>query len=210
MFDVKCPKALAAIGKLPGTSADRSIVVNMRRKLKEEKVAPLRKTPLEIFQALKRKMMRWALDNAHLVKTYVDDDSILPSGMNDREDLLAIAKAAGGDWLKEAQAAAKSLSGDAAEDDHNVTTVSLKALRNAFKESFEEDEPENGDRDLFLSTHQLLETFNSDKEAQWADWNNKNGLTEEKLSSMLRPFKVRSRQKQVLKERARGYLFKDL
>jgi putative DNA primase/helicase len=228
MFDVKCPKALAAIGKLPETWADRSIVVNLRRKLKEEKVAPLRKTPREEYQTLRRKMMRWALDNAQLVKTYVDDDSILPSGMNDRADdawlaLLAIAKAAGGDWLGKAQAAARDLSGDAAEDDDDsVKTVLLLKLRTLFKErimanrvgmTFEELSQTEDALNHHIETEDILKFVNADKEAPWASWHKGEGLTAEKLKVLLKDYPVKPDKPPTRAQReklGRGYTFRSL
>jgi len=59
-----CPKAIAMIGKVPETLADRSIVVNMQRKLTAEKCAPLADfNPALIVQ----KCARWSLDEEQKV-----------------------------------------------------------------------------------------------------------------------------------------------
>ena len=42
-FDVFCPKALAAIGGLPDTVADRSITLTLKRKTAEERVERFRR-----------------------------------------------------------------------------------------------------------------------------------------------------------------------
>src|SRR5215475_11584042 len=59
-FSTWCPKAIAAIGKLPGTLADRSIVIEMRRRSAAEKAEGLRfdRVATEL-EPLRQQMVRW-------------------------------------------------------------------------------------------------------------------------------------------------------
>jgi hypothetical protein len=61
--------------------------------------------------------------------------------------------------------------------------------------------------DDHLATEDILAALNSDKEAPWADWHQSQGLSAEKLRHLLKPFGVKSVQRQKDNERARGYTF---
>jgi len=60
-FSTWCPKAIACIGKLPETIADRSINLPLKRKLKSETVTRLSLT--DDFYYLQQKCKRWADDH---------------------------------------------------------------------------------------------------------------------------------------------------
>jgi len=62
-FSSFCPKALARIGHLPDTFADRSIVVPMRRKKPDEKVERLRADRDMGFSDLRARLARWIADS---------------------------------------------------------------------------------------------------------------------------------------------------
>jgi putative DNA primase/helicase len=63
-FGVFGPVAIAMIGKLPSTLADRSIHIRLRRKAKHEKVEALRLDRIgDITEELKRRCLRWAQDH---------------------------------------------------------------------------------------------------------------------------------------------------
>ena len=94
-FSCWCPKAIARIGRLPQTLADRCIVVVMQRKLPSERCERLRDIDAE---TLRRKCLRFVLDHAEAIRAA---KPAIPEGMNDRaaniwEPLLAVADLAGG------------------------------------------------------------------------------------------------------------------
>src|SRR5206468_5707634 len=113
--------ALAAIGEIHDTLADRSVVIRMKRRTSDESVAPLRRKHIAELGHLPRKCARWATDNkARLAGVEV---GALPE-LNDRaadnwEPLLAIADLAGGDWPARARRAALALSIAPDEDDRS-------------------------------------------------------------------------------------------
>src|SRR5262245_71900 len=90
--------AIALIGKLPATLADRSITAELRRRLASEAVEPFRHDRTTHLDILARKAARWASDNADRVR---GADPDIPAGIFNRvadnwRSLLAIAAAAGG------------------------------------------------------------------------------------------------------------------
>ena len=103
-----CPKAIAMIGKVPDTIADRSIVVQMVRKLTSEK-----RIPLAALNAtsIKAKCARFALDQGQAVAQY---EKIHGDGLNDRaadtfDPLYVIARLAGKEWEHKLHTAALAL-----------------------------------------------------------------------------------------------------
>jgi putative DNA primase/helicase len=96
-FSTWAPKAIAQIGKLPDTIADRSLLVSMDRRKPAEKVLSLRKTPPADYEELRRRILSWVEDNKVAIGSL---DPQLPTILNDRATdnwlpLLAIAQTAG-------------------------------------------------------------------------------------------------------------------
>jgi len=96
------------IGKVPDTIADRSIVVQMVRKLTSEK-----RIPLAALNAtsIKAKCARFALDQGQAVAQY---EKIHGDGLNDRaadtfDPLYVIARLAGKEWEHKLHTAALAL-----------------------------------------------------------------------------------------------------
>lgn len=90
--------AIALIGKLPLTLADRSIPITLQRKRPDETVERFRFDRTETLDTLARKAARWAKDN---IGRLADMDPITPDALSNRSadnwrPLLAIADAAGG------------------------------------------------------------------------------------------------------------------
>jgi putative DNA primase/helicase len=77
-FSCWCPKAIARIGYLPQTLADRCIVLRMQRKTSRQKCERLRHLQPE---SLKRQCARFVLDHAD---TIAEAEPDLPPELNDR------------------------------------------------------------------------------------------------------------------------------
>jgi putative DNA primase/helicase len=127
------PAAIAAIGELPGTVADRSVIVSMRRRRPDEPVDRLRADRPEQFVPIARRCARWAMDHLHELAA-ADPD--VPESLNDRaadnwRPLLAIADAVGGGWPSEARTAALSVDGEMAND-HSIRVMLLSDIRSLF------------------------------------------------------------------------------
>ena len=81
-FATFSPCALAAIGNLPSTLADRAVPIRMERNARGETVQKLRdgRNRLELLD-LARKLARWASESETLLSTQPD----IPDAMGDRE-----------------------------------------------------------------------------------------------------------------------------
>jgi hypothetical protein len=100
-FSTYAACAIALIGELPGTLADRSVTINLIRRKANEPVEPFRFDRVEHLAVLARKLARWTKDNAEAVATCEPE---MPAGLYNRAAdnwrcLLSIATVAGGDWL---------------------------------------------------------------------------------------------------------------
>ena len=133
-FSTWAPLAIAMIGNLPGTLADRSIVLPMRRKRRDEKVKPL---PLdanvEPFAGLRSKCARWTADNFDALRVASPP---VPAELHDRaadnwRPLCAIAEVAGGDWPTRITKAIAALNATAPEDNETGVLL-LKDLQQLF------------------------------------------------------------------------------
>lgn len=107
-FDTFCSKAIAGIGRLPDTVADRSLPIRLKRKPPGTEVARFRRREVQPeATALREQVAAWA---AEWKARLADMRPVLPEALSDRqqdgaEPLLAIADAAGGEWAQRARAA---------------------------------------------------------------------------------------------------------
>jgi Protein of unknown function (DUF3631) len=108
-FDVFCAKALAGIGQLPDTVADRSVTIRLHRKAKTQQAAKLRARDVPATcDPIRDALAEWA---GALLEQLRDARPDMPAGLSDRaedvwEPLLAVADAAGGEWPRQARKAA--------------------------------------------------------------------------------------------------------
>jgi hypothetical protein len=113
-FATFCPKAIAGIGKLPDTVADRAVPIRLERRAPGERVDRFRRREVapQADQIRHRLAALADVAVAHLAEARPD----LPDELDDRawdgvEPLLAIAELAGGDWPVAARAACVELYG---------------------------------------------------------------------------------------------------
>lgn len=173
MFSIFAPAVVAGIGKLPGPLMDRSIPIELRRKLKSEVRRRFDRRKTEHLTVLCRQAARFAIDR-------LDDlaaaDPEVPEELNDREldnwrPLLAIADLAGGEWPQLARAAARSLSGSDAGDDEPALML-LMDCRAVFEQL-------RCDLDGSISSAKLVEYLRALPDRPWADW----GMTGRPISA---------------------------
>ncbi len=183
-FSTWCPKAVALIGKLPDTLADRAIEVCMRRRTAGEQVTRLRQDRIEPACAEARQQAaRWAVDHLQALR---DADPPVPVSLHDRaadcwRSLLAVADQAGGEWPTRARAAAMALSGATQDSDQPAAVLLLADVRAIFDA---EDAPE-------MSSADLAKALRSLDSRPWATWGKDNkGLTTHALARLLKDFKV--------------------
>ena len=185
-FSTWCALALAGIGNLPETVRDRSIEIEMKRKLKTEPVKRLRRRDGADLNELARKLVRWAQDNFEALRAA---EPKMPDGLNDRaadawEPLVVIADLAGGEWSQRARTATLALSREdlAAGEDQDIDTILLSDVRDAFTS-------EGADK---LSSETLTSYLTGLEGRPWAEWRHGKPLTKFQLSRRLKKYGVRS------------------
>jgi len=184
-FAVFCAKALAGIGTLPETVADRSLPIRLERKAPGETVQRFRRRDVEGEAAtLRERVERFAAESIEALKAARPE---LPADIDDRaqdgaEPLLAIADLAGGEWAQRARRAIVELRGGETAEGDSIGVRLLADVRGVF-------EALAADR---VSTADLLAHLHGLDEAPWAEWHGRS-LTARGLSKLLDPYRVRSR-----------------
>jgi putative DNA primase/helicase len=123
---------IAAIGRLPATVEDRSVIVPMRRKGPNDRLTRFREDRAEDLTDLARMAARWVIDNFDVLR---EADPRMPEGLNSRAEnnyrmLIAIADIAGDDWPERAREAIKRLAGDS--DEASPAEVLLGDIQDIF------------------------------------------------------------------------------
>jgi putative DNA primase/helicase len=182
-FSTWAPKAIATIGDLADTLADRSITINMQRKRGDQHVERLRRRDNAQFARLRQMALRWVNDNTEALSA-ADEGVEVPAELHDRaadnwRPLFAIADRAGGDWPKLARTAALALSG--VDEPNSVSTLILADIRVAF-----------GLGESEVATKVLIDRLIADLERPWADYRKGKPLTDRQLAALLKPFGITS------------------
>jgi hypothetical protein len=196
-LDVFGPKALAGIGKLPDTVADRAIRIVLRRRAPSEPVARFyRREAASEAEPLRAGAEAWAAANVETLRSARPD---LPTYLDDRaldgwEPLFAIADLAGKGWSQRARMVALGLSNVDAREDESAGVRLLADIRVIFNEH-------GVDR---LPSSTLLTALNALDESPWGDWYGK-PLTARGLARLLKPFMIKPRQTRFGVETLKGY-----
>jgi hypothetical protein len=196
-FSCFCPKAIASIGRLPETLADRCIVIRMQRKTAAE--ACERSRNLEATE-LKKKCARFVLDHAEMITNARPQ---IPAGQADRtvdiwEPLHVLAELAGGGWPEIAQEAMVALTASAQEN-HPVGSLLLDILM-----TFVEAKAER----MFSRT--LAAGLDRLVERPWAEMRKGKEVTDRWLARQLGPYGVRPKTIWIGEVAAKGYLIEDV
>jgi hypothetical protein len=196
-FSCWCPKAMAAIGKLPETLMDRCMVITMHRKGPREKTLRVRELDGEL---LRRKCARFVQDHAEEIGRMRPE---LPAELNDRaadiwEPLLVLADLAGGQWPAWGREAAVKLGAQNREPDP------LGGLLLQLLMCFQ------GYRRDRVFSRDLVKELNLSLEKPWAEARNGKRVDELWLAQQLRPYGVRPRSIWIQDMGGKGYLYKDL
>ena len=182
-FSTWAPCAIAMIGRLPDTLADRAIAVPMRRKVAGEKIERLRFDRPDQFDGLRRRLARFTLDARQALER---SDPATPNNLHDRAAdnwrvLLAIADAAGGDWPTRARAACMTL--NAGDADADTTGAAL--LRDIQAAFVLRGEP------VKLSSAELCQILGDDEASAWAAFGrSEKPITPAALARLLKRFKI--------------------
>ncbi len=197
MFSTWAPKAIALIGELPPTLADRSVTIRMRRRSHGEPIERLQLHRLGDMEDLRSMAARWAGD--HVEDLRFVDPPIPGAITRDRardnwRPLLAVADLAGGEWPARARASALTLTATSGND----TSMGIALLEDL--------------RALFLArgnakvvSEDILGHLHAMEERPWPEWRDRGPLTARQLAGILHPFGItpsKWRQDEVTR---RGY-----
>lgn len=191
-FRVYGMKAIAGINadRLAETVTSRSIIFEMRRKLRHEKTKRLRDAEPGLFATLIAKLARFAADYSQQVK---HARPALPDELGDRaqdnwEPLLAIAACAGNEWLDRATKAALKLSG-AGEKTVSTGNELLADIQHIFN-----DEKFKAKKVDKISTADLIAALIADDEKSWATFNRGKPISAKQIATRLSGYGIRSKQ----------------
>ncbi|MDO8532659.1 MAG: DUF3631 domain-containing protein [Dehalococcoidia bacterium] len=195
-FPTFCPKAIAGIGKLPDTVADRAILIVLKRRTASEPVERFRRRDvLPEADALKEHVAAWAASLTNLR----DARPSLPPELDDRaqdcwEPLLALADAAGGDWPRRARQAALALSGAGEREDASLGVRLLGDIKGLFNAQGVER----------LPSVEIVRGLLAIEESPWADLDRR-PLDASKLARLLKPFGITPKTLRAEKVTFKGY-----
>ena len=192
-FSTWCPKAIAAIGRLPETLADRCIVITMQRKRPDEACERLRELDgLDLRQRCGRFVREREVEIAKARPT-------IPEALNDRagdiwEPLFALADLAGGEWPELARQAAVALSGSAQEVSSPASWL-FGDIRVVF----------DACNDVRLFSRDMVGVLNGLGDRPWREMRRGKPVTEMWLAMQLRAYGIRPKTIWIGSESAKGY-----
>jgi putative DNA primase/helicase len=176
---------------------DRSIVLELRRKLPGESVEKLRRADAHMFDILKAKLARFAQDFVEKIR---DIKPELPEELNDRaqdnwEPLLAIATLADQKWSAKARNAALTLSGDQTSAT-SIGTELLADIKVVFMKK----------KTSAISTAELITALCRDEEKCWGTYNRGNPIGARQVARILNLYGIASKTIRISPGRtAKGY-----
>ena len=190
IFSTYSAVAIALIGKLPPTLHDRSApVVDLKRRLRSEKVDSFRLDRTATLDDLAFKAARWAFDNMEQIQAA---DPKTPEGLFNRDadnwrPLLAIAEAAGGHWPEWAREAAALCCQVEGEEDGAQSEVLLGDIRAVFAEKY----PDKATPEDWITSADLVGRLVGMESHPWAEMGkSRKPLTQNRLARMLKPLGV--------------------
>jgi hypothetical protein len=197
-FSAFCPKAIAGIGSLPDTVADRSFPIRLQRRAPHEPVETLRRSEVQPEAAsLRDQIAGWCSKTFDSLKASRPEP--LPA-LGDRQNeiaapLLAIADAAAGDWPRRARTALLEIFQNDSVREESFRVRLLRDIRAAFDESMSQQIP----------TSALLDHLNADENAPWCEFTHGKPLTARGLARMLAPVGVQPEHFREGAKTIRGY-----
>ena len=195
-FSVWCPQIIAGIKSQRDTLHDRSIHIQMRRKLPGESVV---KMPVDFFErqeTTRRQCMRWAADNLRQLKAA---KPTVPNYGNDRAEdnwtpLFSIAYLIGGQWPERVLKAYETLTAGSGDDD-SIGPMILADIRAIFA-------ARGTDR---IWSDDLVNDLVAMEERPWCEWKCGKPLTKNSLGRLLNPFRISSGTVRFGPDTKRGY-----
>lgn len=176
-FSVFGAVAYARNGRLPDDLEQRSITIEMQRRLAGEELVELRDDRAESLQRIARMCARWADDNASAGADIDPDLGMINRNRDNWRPLFVIADIIGGDWPNRIREAAMAL---APRESESVGPTLLADIKTIFDEKAT-------DR---LPSAEMCEALTAMEGRPWPDWKLGKPLTTNQLARLLRPFGI--------------------
>ncbi len=200
-FETFCAKAIAGIGKLPDTVADRSVPIRLKR-ARHGEVDRFRKREVERGASeIKARLAAWCGANLEQLRDARPDT---PPELSDRqadccEPLLAIADLAGGSWPETTRRALVDLCCEAQADDQSTGVRLLADIRQIFTDR-------EADR---ISSADLVAALAGIETSPWAECSRGKPLTAPTLARLLSRFGIAPDSVRFGDGIRKGYKFSD-
>ncbi len=194
-FSTWCPMVISMIKLPPDTILDRSVVIQLRRKLPGESTQKITQTLVEDCQIIRRKFARWSID---LSTTLKNVNPALPKCGNDRAldnwtPLFAIAESSDPGWIDKTHSSFGLLV--STDDDDAIGPMILKDIQSIFEVKNKSN----------IFTAELVDELVALEDRPWCEWKHGKPLTQNTLSRLLKPFKIKSQSIRIGTIAKRGY-----
>lgn len=195
-FSVWSPMVVAGIGAQRETLHDRSIHIEMERKLPDEAVLKLPQNFFEQCLKVREKCLRWYNDNQEALRiAYIE----IPNYGNDRAQdnwhpLCVIAQTAGGEWLNHVKASYK-LFELSPERDEDAGILLLRDIQQILKDGSH----------FKIASSLLVDNLIKIEGTPWAEWRRGQPMTQNSLSRLLKPFKIKPKTIRINGKTPRGF-----
>jgi putative DNA primase/helicase len=193
--------AIAIIGELPDTLADRSATVDLKRKLANEVTESFRIDRVGALTVLTRKAAHWVADNAERIAAV---DPRMPASVHSRvadnwRPLISIAEVAGDEWPKRAWEAAMQAAAS------TEATSQIEILLSDIRDIFTKRAANGGDDQM--ASISLVAALVGTEGRPWAEMGKaRKPLTQNGLAKRLKPLGIAPEVIRINdKTTARGY-----
>jgi putative DNA primase/helicase len=179
-FSTHTPVAIAQIGKLPDTLADRSIHISMKRRAPGEPVARLRHGRTPELSEVAMKAARWVADNGDAIRECDPNipDAIFNRAADNWAPLFAVAEVAGSAVAAQCRHVALAVCG--VEEEPSLGAALLADIRSVFEEK-------GCDR---MTSADLVVELVAMADRPWCECNHGKALTQNQLARRLKPFGI--------------------
>jgi hypothetical protein len=181
LFPTFCPKAIAMKGrKLPDTTLSRCITIELKRRKATEDVDRFKHVDDADLGDLRRKALRWSIDNVEAIKAAEPAGSDINRVGENWLLLLAIADRAGGEWPEKARQAAVTIAKVLDAGDASVSVRLISDIKAIFEER-------HVDR---IASSDLVTTLGAMEDRPWPEWKGGKPITANGLARVLKPFGI--------------------
>jgi hypothetical protein len=196
LFSTFCPKVIALKGKrMPDTMLSRNIFIEMKRRLRSEKVDHFRHLDDAGFQRMRSQLARWAQDFGEILGAArpAQPEDFMNRAASNWQLMFAIADSLGEEAGKRARAVAEHIVG--VTDMASAGVLLLQDIKAMFDSSTLD----------YLTSKTIIERLTADPEKRWAEWSRGKPITEKGVAILLHEYHIFSRNVGGRDTQSKGY-----